>query len=165
MTVFSSISEVSITENSPAIFFDKKTPENNRIIESFEFTEDAISSLFSLKLIIKFPFRSFKEENLKDILNQKIQIKVIYNKLSDEKKEKTKYITGIIKEVSFIAFESESFLFELKVVPPFFQTKLNNAFRSWNNTTAKEAITEVINSYSKEKINFEFIITASESII
>ena len=57
MTIFSSISEVSITENSPAIFFDKKTPENNRIIDSFELTEDAISSLFNLKLIIKFIYQ------------------------------------------------------------------------------------------------------------
>ncbi len=165
MTIFSSISEVSITENSPAIFFDKKTPENNRIIDSFELTEDAISSLFNLKLIIKFPFRSFKEDNLKDILNQKIQIKIIYNKLSDEKKEKIKYLTGLIKEVSFVAFEAESYFFELKVVPPLYQTKLNNAFRCWNNTTAKEVISEIINGYSKEKINFEFIITKPTNIL
>ncbi|WP_158997009.1 contractile injection system protein, VgrG/Pvc8 family [Pigmentibacter ruber] len=165
MTIFSSISEVSITEKS-AIFFDSKIPENNNIVESFELSEDAISSIYNLKLVIKFPYKSFKEENLKsDILNKKIQVKIVYNKLSDEKNEKIKYLNGIIKEASFIAFTAEDFLLELIIVPPVFLTTQNNAFRSWNKATAKTVISEVLNAYAKQDLTFGFELTKPNEIL
>ncbi|WGL59207.1 contractile injection system protein, VgrG/Pvc8 family [Pigmentibacter sp. JX0631] len=165
MTIFSSISEVSITKNS-AIFFDSKIPENNRIVESFELDEDSISEIYNLKLVIKFPYKNFKEENLKtDILNKKIQIKIVYNKLSDEKNEKVKFLNGIIKEATFVAFTSEDFLLELKIVPPIFLTTQNNAYRSWNKTTAKNVISDVLNTYTKQELKFDFILTKPSDIL
>lgn len=165
MTIFPSISEVSITKNSSAIFFDKVTPENNLIIESFEFTNDAISSLYLLKLSIKFPFKNFKEDSLKEMLNEKIQIKIVYNKLAEIDKPKLKFITGYVTETTFIAFTEEEFIFELKVVPPFYQTKLNNAFRCWNNITAKDAIIDVLSTYKNLKINYEFILPKPKELL